>query len=105
VAKNSKVDPIKSTEKIQNNVEELAKSLEHLQKTLSPLMDFGSIKKEVDGLKDIVPSGQNVGETTEERMIDSIFDLCVAYPNDTELGGKVRELYNYFHNTGDDTEE
>jgi hypothetical protein len=49
------------------------------------------------------PDSDSDSVDTEEVLIDSMFQLCEMYPNDTELGGKVRELYYKFHPDSDKT--
>ena len=115
MAKNNiKEDPEKVAKTLENDVNDLAKSLQSLTDSLGPLMDFTSLSKEVKSLKDNLPTQDKADElqnkignndTEEVELIDSMFELCEKYPNDAELGAKVRELYNYFRTNSDDTTE
>jgi hypothetical protein len=111
---NIKEDPEEAAKTLENDVNDLAKSLQSLTDSLGPLMDFTSLNKEVKSLKDNLPTQDKADElqnkisnndTEEVELIDSMFELCEKYPNDVELGAKVRELYNTFHPDSDDTTE
>ena len=43
-------------------------------------------------------------ETTDNVLFD-VFELVGEYPNDAELGAKVREFYNSYTTNSDNTEE
>ena len=115
MAKNNiKEDPEKVAKTLENDVNDLAKSLQSLTDSLGPLMDFTNINKEIKSMKDNLPTQDKADElqnsisdsdVEEVELIDSMFELCEKYPNDTELGSKVRELYNYFRTDSDNTEE
>ena len=93
---------------------------------INNVIDLNEMRKSIDNLKNIVPTKPKVkdippvdGETCmhgnswngecadcqEIGLVDSVFDLVKAYPNDQALGQKVRELYNTFNTNSDDTEE
>ena len=114
----------KSTKDFTKSLED---SIKELDSVLKPLMDFTNIGKLTDELKKTIDDAttmkdsttSNEGETCmhgnswngecsdcqEIGLVDSVFDLVKQYPNDQELGEKVRELYNMFHPNTDDTED
>jgi hypothetical protein len=114
----SKVDPEETAEGLEDNINSLAASLEKLTSQISPLMDFTDISKEIDSLKKTIPNMGKDGETCAhgnswhsgcsecESMteLDVVFALVEEFPNDAELGFKVREMYNLY-NDSDNTED
>ena len=111
---------------VSKTVNALEDTIKGLDEVLKPLMNFTNLGKLTDDLKKtldaddiITPSTEGEGETCmhgnawnsecadcqEIGLIDSVFDLVKAYPNDQELGQKVRELYNTFNTDSDNTEE
>ena len=73
---------------------------------------------EIESLKKVVPNMGKDGETCAhgnswhsgcsecESMteLDVVFALVETFPNDAELGFKVREMYNLYNNSDDTTE-
>ena len=114
----------------KKNPKDFTKSLEdsikELDSVLKPLMDFTNIGNLTDQLKQTISDTGDIkdkltdeGETCmhgnawnsecsdcqETGLVDTVFDLVKEYPNDQELGEKVRELYNTFYSDNDDTDD
>ena len=112
-----------NTKDIEKNISELNNTIEELTNSIGPLMDFRNIEKQIELLKDIVPTAENIknseGETcmhgnswnsecsecSELNLIDNIFLLVKQYPDDADLGKAFRELYNSYSGDSDKTEE
>ena len=109
-----------NNKEIKDDLSELNDSLSELAKKLKPLINFDEMEKQINELKDIMPNLKNKeGETcmhgnswhsecslcNNNSLIDDIFELVESTPNDSELGAKMRELYNSYTNNSDDTED
>ena len=114
----------KKTKDLKKQLSDMEKSLLKLQDEIQPLFNFDDLGKQVEILKKTTASNlkkmpNDMGETCihgnswhsncsdcdESHTIDDIFLLVEEYPNDTELGEKVRELYNHYMSDSDNTKE
>ena len=114
----------KNTQKLKDQLSDMEKSLLKLKDEIEPLFNFEDLGKQVELLKKTTANNlkkmpDNMGETCmhgnawhsncsecdESHTIDDIFLLVEEFPNDAELGAKVRELYNHHMPNSDKTEE
>ena len=117
-------DTKKEADKIKQDLSSLQDSLEDMVDELKPLLNLNSMEKDLAKIKSfanksIKDKRQNEGETCmhgnswhsncsecdELHTIDDIFLLVEEFPNDAELGAKVRELYNHYISDSDNTKE
>ena len=119
--KSKKTEEEQNLQDIEKSIESLTDTLSTLTNSLGPLMNMGNISANIEKLKDIVPKKKdlNEGETcmhgnswnsecsdcNELNLVDSVFKLVKEYPNDSELGAKVREFYNSYTTNSDNIEE
>ena len=116
---------------IEKNISELSKTLEKLTKDIAPILNISDLGKNIDKLKNSIPKVEteedpddsdnttNEGETCmhgnswnsecsdcgELGLVDHLFSLVEQYPDDSDLGKQVREIYNYHQKLTDNTEE
>ena len=114
----------KKTKDLKNQLSKMEESLLELQNQIEPLFDFDDLGKQIEILKKTTTKNlkkmpDNMGETCmhgnswhsncsecdELHTIDDIFLLVEEFPNDAELGAKVRELYNHYISDSDNTKE
>ena len=111
---------------IEDELSSLGDTITELADKVEPLFDFRDIGKQIEKLKKVIPTTDNIedmkgeeGETcmhgnswhsecslcNSDSLIDDVFELVESTPNDAELGAKVRELYNSYTTDSDNTEE
>ena len=110
------------TEKIKDELDSVAKGLKELEKEIKPLFDFNNLANQLKTLRSVTSaslSQMNEGDTcmhgnswhsecsdcNEMNTIDDVFVLVEEFPNDSELGAAVRELYREHQSDSDNTEE
>ena len=122
--KNKYKNPV---DKIEENIENISKTVDKLTSSLGPLMDFRDLGKKIEELKNLAPTKENMESMINENegetcmhgnswnsecsdcnsmdAFDHIIVLSDEYPNDAEFGGKVRAICNKYKEMMGDTEE
>ena len=111
---------------IEDELSSLGDTIAELADKVEPLFDFRDMGKQIEKLKKVIPTAENIenmkgeeGETcmhgnswhsecslcNSDSLIDDVFELVESTPNDAELGAKMRELYHSYSDDSDDTEE
>tara|TARA_Y100000310_G_scaffold112106_1_gene110538 strand:+ start:715 stop:1083 length:369 start_codon:yes stop_codon:yes gene_type:complete len=113
------IDGLKDLESKINNL------TSELEDKIKPILNFDKLQSTIDDLskafnsKNNSSEDKNEGETcmhgnswnsecsdcNELNLVDSVFKLVKEYPNDSELGAKVREFYNSYTTNSDNIEE
>ena len=103
-------------EDLNKSINDLGDVIDQLADNLKPVFDFRNIEKSINALKDNIPTkgetcihgnawGSECSDCNEASLVDDIFELVVEYPNNSELGAKLRELYHSYNSDSDDTED
>ena len=113
------IDGLKDLESKINNL------TSELEDKIKPILNFDKLQSTIDDLSKAFNSKNNsskdknegescihgnswhseCSECNSDSLIDDIFELVESTPNDSELGAKIREFYNSYTNTSDNTEE
>ena len=116
---------------IEEGISKLSETLEKLTENIAPILNINDLGKTIDKLKNSIPKVEteedpddsdattNEGETCmhgnswgsgcsdcdELGLIDHIFSLVEQYPDDSDLGKQVRDIYKYHQKLTDNTEK
>jgi len=114
--------------KIEKNISDLGNTITELADKVEPLINFRNLEKQIEKLKDVVPTAENIekmtgkegdtcmhgnawhSECSECNEMDRCHclitrELIEEYPDDADLGKEIRELYNSYTGDSDKTEE
>ena len=120
----------KQAKELEGELSSLKDSLENMVEGLQPLFDLGGMEKDLQKIKDFAKEGIKAKQKTENEgevcihgnswhstcaeceelnsvgsIVDEVFSWVSEYPDDAELGAKVREFYNSYTTDSDNTEK
>ncbi len=113
---NKKVnETLNNLKDVESSIEDLSDVLDNLTSSMKPMMDMNDLGKSINQLKNMLPTDENMEKMTEEYNKEnenppcvtctSLVELVEQYPNDSDLGEQIRNLYKSYQKLMGNTEE